>query len=167
MLTELENGYSPTFYFNDSHSPFDRIAAALSPIRFTEMQTQFNQCISQLLPFSFEDIMFTSLSYESASDDLTKASQKRLQQLALYLKYDKDIESVTVDAFSDSFGGSAMNETLSLKRANAIKDILVGYGLEAERIDVTGFGERRHIASNETALGRAKNRRVVIQMEKP
>ncbi|WP_337841199.1 OmpA family protein [Rheinheimera sp.] len=167
MLTELEQGYSPTFYFSDWYSPFDRIAASLNPIRFMPVMDQFNQCVSQLLPFNFDDIAFTVLTYESGGDNLTKASKQRLQQIAQYLAEDKSIESISIQAYSDSYGGRWMNEQLSIKRANAIKDILLGFGLEQSRIDVEGFGEKRHVASNETSLGRAKNRRVVIQMQKP
>ena len=167
MLTELEQGYSPTFYFSDWYSPFDRVAASLNPIRFMPVMDAFNQCVSQLLPFNFEDIAFTVLTYESGGDNLTKASKQRLQQIAQYLAEDKSIESISIQAYSDSYGGRWMNEQLSIKRANAIKDILLGFGLEQSRIDVEGFGEKRHVASNETSLGRAKNRRVVIQMQKP
>lgn len=167
MLTELEKGYSPTFYFKDSYSPFDQISAALNPIRFMPAMDEFTQCVNLLLPFTFEDIAFTVLSYESGGEVLTRASKKRLQQIADYLAHDTSIERISIQAYTDAYGGRWMNEQLSLKRAESIRTLLLSYGLEDARIDVEGFGEKRHIASNETSLGRAKNRRVVIQMQKP
>lgn len=167
MLTELEQGYSPTFYFSDWYSPYDKVSVSLNPVHFMAAMEQFTQCVSALLPFTFDDIAFTVLTYESGGDELTKASKKRLEQIALYLKHDQSIESIDIQAYSDSFGGRWMNEQLSIKRAEAIKAKLVSFGLEEGRIRTEGLGEKRHVASNETSLGRAKNRRVVIQMQKP
>ena len=167
MLTELEQGYSPTFYFADWYSPYDRISVSLNPVHFIGVMEQFDQCVSSLLPYTFDDIAFTVLTYESGGDELTKASKRRLEQIAGYLKHDQSIESIDIQAYSDSYGGRWMNEQLSAKRAEAIKTKLVSFGLEESRIRTEGLGEKRHVASNETALGRAKNRRVVIQMEKP
>jgi outer membrane protein OmpA-like peptidoglycan-associated protein len=167
MLTELEQGYSPTFYFSDWYSPYDKVSVSLNPVHFIEAMDQFTQCVSALLPYTFDDIAFTVLTYESGGDELTKASKKRLEQIAQYLKHDQSIESIDIQAYSDSFGGRWMNEQLSIKRAEAIKTKLVSFGLEESRIRTEGLGEKRHVASNESSLGRAKNRRVVIQMEKP
>lgn len=167
MLTELEQGYSPTFYFSDWYSPYDRISVSLNPVHFIGVMEQFDQCVSALLPYTFDDIAFTVLTYESGGDELTKASKKRLEQIAGYLKHDQSIESIDIQAYSDSYGGRWMNDQLSAKRAEAIKTKLISFGLEESRIRTEGLGEKRHVASNDTALGRAKNRRVVIQMEKP
>jgi outer membrane protein OmpA-like peptidoglycan-associated protein len=167
MLTELEQGYSPTFYFSDWYSPYDKISVSLNPVHFMPAMDQFTQCVSALLPYTFDDIAFTVLTYESGGDELTKASKKRLEQIALYLKHDQSIESIDIQAYTDSYGGRWMNEQLSIKRAEAIKNKLVSFGLEESRIRTEGLGEKRHVASNESSLGRAKNRRVVIQMQKP
>ncbi|RVT46242.1 OmpA family protein [Rheinheimera sediminis] len=167
MLTELEQGYSPTFYFSDWYSPYDRVSVSLNPVHFMTAMDQFSLCVSSLLPYTFDDIAFTVLTYESGGDELTKASKKRLDQIAEYLKHDQSIESIDIQAYSDSFGGRWMNEQLSIKRAETIKARLISFGLEESRIRTEGLGEKRHVASNESSLGRAKNRRVVIQMEKP
>ena len=53
---------------------------------------------------------------------------------------------------------------LSLLRAKSVASLLVKNGISIERISVTGYGDTRPIASNETAEGRAKNRRVEIKL---
>ncbi len=53
---------------------------------------------------------------------------------------------------------------LSFLRAKAVAGILVKYGISPERISVTGYGDTRPIASNETDEGRAKNRRVEVKL---
>jgi outer membrane protein OmpA-like peptidoglycan-associated protein len=56
---------------------------------------------------------------------------------------------------------------LSKKRAKAIKDYMASMGVPAEKIQTEGFGEKRHVQPNDNAIGRGKNRRVVIQIAKP
>jgi sodium-type flagellar protein MotY len=167
MLTELEQGFSPTFYFSDWYSPYDKVVAAINPVQFLAPYQQFNLCISRLLPYGFDDIAFTVLSYESGGDQLTRESQRRLAQIADYLKYDQDIDYVEIQGYSDSYGGRWMNEQLSVKRAEKVKSFFVSVGLSEEKVQVEGFGERRHVAPNDTALERKKNRRVVLQLTKP
>jgi len=167
LLSELEHGFSPTFYFKDWYSPFDNVVAAINPVQFPQPYHLFNQCIARLLPYGFDDIAFTVLSYESGGDQLTRESQRRLAQIAEYLKYDQDIDVVEIQGYTDSYGGRWMNEQLSVKRAEKVKSFFVDAGLSADRVQVEGFGERRHIAPNDTALERKKNRRVVLQLTKP
>jgi len=167
ILTELEHGFSPTFYFDDWYSPFDKVVASINPVQFPVQYQQFNQCIAKLLPYAFDDIAFTVLSYESGGDELTRESSRRLAQIAEYLKYDQDIDFIEIQGYTDSYGGRWMNEQLSVKRAEKVKQFFVAAGLAENRVQVEGFGERRHVAPNDTALERKKNRRVVLQLTKP
>jgi outer membrane protein OmpA-like peptidoglycan-associated protein len=73
---------------------------------------------------------------------------------------------VLVDGYSDSYGGDWLNEQLSIKRANEIKDYIAGMGVDSNRIEVTGHGEKRHVSPNDNAIEREQNRRVVIRMNK-
>ncbi|MAD77243.1 MAG: hypothetical protein CML20_21100 [Rheinheimera sp.] len=167
LLTELEQGFSPTFYYADWYSPYDQVAAKLNPVQFGPGYFAFTECVASLLPFSFEDIAFTVLSYESGSDQLTPESERRLGQIAEYLQHDSQIESIELQGYTDSYGGRWMNEQLSVKRAEKIKQFLAEAGVAGDKVQVDGFGERRHVASNQTSLGRATNRRVVLQMARP
>lgn len=164
MLTELEQGYSPTLYFADWYSPYDQIKASLNPVRFSESYYKFNDCMAGLLHYSFEDIAMTVLNYESNSDALTRESQARLSQIAEYLKHDKAIARVEIDTYTDSYGGRWINDELSRKRAKTLKDFFVQAGVDATVINTEGFGEKRHVATNDTTQGRAINRRAVVQL---
>ncbi|WP_448211131.1 flagellar protein MotY [Colwellia sp. MEBiC06753] len=167
MLNELEQGMNPTFYYNGWYSENDKIAVGLSTARFSRAYKEFIGCVGNLLNYSFEDIAYTVLNYQSNSDKFTKSSERRMAMITEYLKLDQDLELVLIDAYSDSYGGRWNNLKLSERRANKIREYFVSNGIEASRIEASGFGEKRHIASNETTLGRGQNRRVVIQMEKP
>lgn len=71
---------------------------------------------------------------------------------------------VEVAGHTDSVGTDAYNQTLSVQRAQSVANYLMGKGLMRDRFIVTGAGESRPIASNETEEGRAQNRRVEITL---
>lgn len=72
---------------------------------------------------------------------------------------------VTVEGHTDSQGSDAYNKTLSQKRADAVKAVLITkFGIAADRVNAVGFGEEKPVAENETAAGREENRRVVGQV---
>ena len=70
--------------------------------------------------------------------------------------------TVTIVGHTDSTGSPAVNEPLSLQRADATRDYLVTRGVAANRFQVDGRGAREPVANNDTEAGRARNRRVEI-----
>ncbi|OLF76148.1 hypothetical protein AWH60_04920 [Pseudoalteromonas haloplanktis] len=166
MLTELEKGNQPTFYYQDWQNSADKIAVGMSNVNFKQAYWAFLQCRDELLPYNFEDISFTIMNYESNSSKLTKSSQQRLDKIAEYLKNDPSIESISIASYTDSYGGRWNNLDLSRTRAKAIKDYMVGLGVDETKVVTEGFGEKRFVDTNDNILGRDKNRRLVIQIAK-
>ena len=69
---------------------------------------------------------------------------------------------IEVAGHTDSVGDSGYNQNLSVERAQSVANYLSGRGVMQQRMIVTGAGETRPIASNDTEAGRAQNRRVEI-----
>jgi len=166
LLSELEKGMQPTFFYRDWYNSNDQISVAMSAVNFTPQHQKFMDCVSQLLPYSFDDISFTTLNYRKNSKVLDRRSKNKLKMIQDYLKYEPTMELVVIDSYTDSYGGRYNNEQLSIKRAQEMKKLLQKAGISGEKIVLDGFGEKRHIASNEKIQGRDKNRRVVITMNR-
>ena len=92
--------------------------------------------------------------------DVRPEAEEVLKNLAIVLK-EADIKAFEIDGHTDSDAGDKHNQILSENRANAVKNFLTSQGITAE-ITIKGYGESRPIASNDTAEGKQKNRRVEI-----
>ncbi|MBC3862891.1 OmpA family protein [Undibacterium jejuense] len=104
----------------------------------------------------------------SALFDFDKAvlkpeGKKQLDDMAAKLK-EINLEVVVAVGHTDSVGTDAYNQKLSVRRAEAVKAYLVTKGIEANRVYTEGKGKKQPVADNKTAEGRAKNRRVEIEV---
>jgi outer membrane protein OmpA-like peptidoglycan-associated protein len=70
--------------------------------------------------------------------------------------------TVLIEGHTDNTGDKAYNQSLSERRAKAVRDILVAQGISSSRLITKGFGETRPVSSNATKQGRQQNRRVEI-----
>ena len=74
------------------------------------------------------------------------------------------LEVIIAVGHTDSVGGDPYNQKLSVKRSEAVKAYLVSKGIEKNRVYTEGKGEKQPVADNKTAQGRAKNRRVELEV---
>ncbi|WP_177335140.1 OmpA family protein, partial [Klebsiella variicola] len=92
-------------------------------VLFQQPYNEFSDCISKLLPYSFEDISFTILHYDQGTSvELNKASQKRLAQIAEYVRYNQDIDLVLVSTYTDSTDTNNNSQNLSEQRAEVLRE---------------------------------------------
>ena len=87
-----------------------------------------------------------------------------LEEAAKTLQSEADVR-VAVNGYTDGIGSAAYNQALSERRANAVKAFLEKQGVAAGRMTATGFGKSNPVATNDTAEGRAQNRRVELLVD--
>jgi len=95
---------------------------------------------------------------------LTPMAKEDLKQMAQKIKK-LDYKKITIEGHTDSTGGAKLNKRLSKARARSVFNEFVRHGLDPKRMEYIGFGPTMPTATNKTAAGRAKNRRVEIFVE--
>ena len=101
--------------------------------------------------------------FDSDKSIVRPEGKSKLDELVAKLKA-VNLEVVIAIGHTDSIGGDAYNQKLSVRRAEAVKGYLVSKGIPANRIYTEGKGEKQSVASNKTKEGRSKNRRVEIEV---
>ena len=105
------------------------------------------------------------VKFKTNSAELTEATRGEVKELADFLTTYANTKT-TVEGHTDDRGRAAYNKQLSQRRAESVKAELVSaYNIDAARIEAVGYGEEQPVATNDTAEGRATNRRVVAQIE--
>ena len=115
-------------------------------------------CLDMIM---FAGPMILNVDYSPGSFEFDQRTRERLEKLARVLLLVPNVR-LDISAYTDDIGSDAANIKLSEKRANRIRDFLVVNGVATERIKPYGRGKISPVASNQTADGRSKNRRIEI-----
>lgn len=110
-------------------------------------------------------LVLEGVTFEDNSAQLTPGSRATLDGVAASLIAWPDIH-VEVGGHTDSRGDDAYNEQLSQRRADSVKAYLMAKGVDEARLTTRGYGESRPVATNDTAEGQARNRRVELTKTK-
>lgn len=103
-----------------------------------------------------------SVLFVSGKSDLLPSAQIKLNEVAAALTQQDSESKIVIEGHTDSQGGASYNQDLSQRRSQAVRDYLVTRGIASDRVTSQGFGLTRPIGDNNTAEGRANNRRVEI-----
>ena len=109
-------------------------------------------------------IELEGVKFRTNSADLLDGADEVLAAQAATLAANPDL-LIEVAGHTDSDGDAGYNQQLSQRRAEAVRDYLVGEGVAAENITAVGYGESEPVASNDTAAGKAENRRVELRIQ--
>ena len=111
-------------------------------------------------------VLDASALFDTNKAVIKEKARGELNALAADITAATDVKQVNIIGHTDSKGSDAYNMDLSVRRANAVKSYLVKKGVNPESIVTSGKGETSPVASNDTAKGRAMNRRVEINLER-
>lgn len=110
-----------------------------------------------------EKVVLKGVNFASGSATLRPAAHDTLRSVAAAMKVNTRLR-VEVGGHTDSIGAAERNQTLSERRADAVKDFLVKEGVAADRLGIKGYGSSKPADTNDTPQGRANNRRVEFRL---
>lgn len=170
LLESLSRGRTPAFVMTPANTAnnvrsLSQDKIVLSAIGFQKPYKEYLDCISQMIIHPFSNLKESVLYFESGSTILSRDNEARLKELAAFIRADGKIRKIALEGYSDSKGNYQANVQLSYERMWAVKDFLVMYhGISPKMINMKDFADRGAVATNKTAEGRAKNRRVVVKL---
>lgn len=106
-------------------------------------------------------ITLSDVLFDTGAATLKPGADLALGRVSDFLQKNPETKLI-VEGHTDSVGSDASNESLSQRRADAVKAALLSRGIQSDRIETVGRGEGYPVASNETQAGRQQNRRVEI-----
>lgn len=104
-----------------------------------------------------------NINFEFDSAILKETSFNEIDSLAVFMTENLGI-SIEISGYTDDSGDAAHNYTLSLDRANSVKEALVERGIADDRMSVVGYGESRPLVPNDSEKNKALNRRVEVRV---
>ena len=165
MLYELDAGRFPTLQYKDWADQTDDVFVGLSSANFHDVLPEFQRCISELLPYGYDELKNETVHFAHNQYKLSDQARQLLSRIANYARYDDKVD-IQIQGHTDSRGWRRYNQRLSEKRANSVKQYFVQNGVAEKQLDVKAFGERKPVASNRREAGRAKNRRVEVTINR-
>jgi len=110
-----------------------------------------------------QTIRLNNIFFEYNEYELLDISYPELRRIAQILKGEPKLK-ILISGHTDNIGSAFFNQQLSLKRAQAVADYLVGLGVNTNRLKIGGFGFSKPVAENDTEEGRRLNRRVEFEI---
>ncbi len=164
LLIFLSQGYQANFNYL-SEEGFS-VTVALSPIRFQKVYSKYQQCLSGLLPFNYNDVKESVFHFDVDSRQLSDDDKLQLRRIAQYIKADIQIDIIRIVGYADESGRKGYNNAISQYRAESVQNYLIWLGVPKSKLSVTWVGALKPVARNDTDEGRAANRRVVVDLIK-
>jgi OOP family OmpA-OmpF porin len=120
--------------------------------------------------FTAKDLLFalndSVVNFASSSAEVPASMEPFLKSAAAELKQLKAGHVLEIAGYTDNTGDAALNLALSQKRAEAVRDAFIKFGVDPDALVAKGYGEADPIASNDTPEGRLKNRRIEYHVVK-
>ncbi|MET0355571.1 MAG: OmpA family protein [Cellvibrio sp.] len=137
----------------------------LTAKNFAPAYKTYQQCVADIIPYSFAQVARTSIGYAEKSTALTAANKSDLNKVARYVQADAKVVGVFVDGHSDNLGTPEIREATSKQVAEWVSAYLNERGVAADKITTRWHADKFLIAKNTTEAGRAQNRRVTVRLE--
>lgn len=145
----------------------ERLRQALQEARLLGLQDQGSWLEDQMIILAATEtdrglvMTLGDVLFKAASAELGPSANRTLLKVVHFLQLNPN-RRIRIEGYTDNRGDASENLALSEARAQAVGAFMQGFGVDAARIEVVGYGEQFRVAENASARGRAQNRRVEI-----
>ncbi len=162
-LNHINEGRFPTLFYLSQHS-HQEINVLMSTVHLQDFLPQFEACLIDLLPYSFEDIQNLTVNFELEKSELGELEKIALMRVVKFVQADSSIRKIALAGHTDNHGRKRLNQALSDARSAVVKNFLMDNGVPESLITVASHLELIPVMSNKTQTGRAHNRRTEIEV---
>lgn len=141
------------------------LRVGLAARNFSAAFASYKACVKNLIPYTFDQLSRTQLSYTREAEDLSPAAKAELDKIVRYVKADQKVLGIIIDAHSDKLPKQEESDALSQRQAEFVTRYLIEKGIAADNITTRWHGDKFPIANNQNKAGQAKNRRVTVRLE--
>lgn len=166
FLHALLEGLWPSLNHIAFYNKHKSIRVSVSAVNFKQHYKDYVRCLDQLLPMNFDQISKAKVFFKSAEEFIDAKDKAILDRIIFYIKNDPRVFAIYLDGHSDRAGRRYDNRQISRKRVNDVERYFIKKGIDSSLLITRFHGGRYPVASNNTARGRAANRRVTIRLEK-
>ncbi len=156
------NEQNPSYLIEKAGSFTAKVTVTDSKGNIGQSSVSYTISEDEFIPTPEKPLILRDVNFESDKAILLESSKAILDRVATSLIEHPDVK-VEVAGYCDAQNTEAHNLKLSDARAKAVRDYLILKGVTAKRLEAKGYGESEPIASNDTAAGRAENRRVELK----
>lgn len=159
----LESGTNVVF--SSTAGDGSSLRVILDARHFATKYTGFNQCVANIIPYTFDQLSRSIIYYAEDAQTLSPSAKAQLDKVVRYSKADDKVLGVLVDSHSDKRVTPEEAELVSQQQAQLVSDYLVEKGLSANFVTARWHGDQFPIADNSKKAGQAKNRRITLRLE--
>lgn len=166
MLAGLAQGLQPTIQRSSISDIGHQITVVISSVGYQQAWNDFQSCADGLLPMNIDQISRSAIGFPSGGANLDAEARQMLDVALEYINADPQVARIQLDGHSDNVGDRLSNRELSRQRMLAVQAYLTERGVDEALISTRFHGDRYPVASNGSAAGREKNRRVTLRLER-
>ncbi len=141
------------------------LRVGLEARNFNPAFSQYRKCITNLIPYTFNQISRTIIFYGRSAEALSGTAKTQLDTIIRYVKADPKVLGIIIDAHSDKLETPEDGERQSQIQAEWVAQYLIDKGIDSNKITTRWHGDQFPIANNKDKAGQAKNRRVTVRLE--
>lgn len=164
MLHSLSMGEAALFSHLDPGLTNEVATLTLSPAFLYPALNEFRRCVQALAPFNPNKLDLFEVRFAYGEASLGRQAQARLSRLIQRLEKETDLTAIKITGFTDNGGAVHENLEMARMRALSVENYLLAAGVDSRLLKRGYLGQAQPRYSNQSAAGRAGNRRVEIQI---